>query len=253
MNQNDETDQEVGDYDNQHTRESTLSSDIEEDDLHHQQWVLRLCQVRQDKSLRNTMVPMPRKQSRTDTVIARPPLTNSHNLPTPMAPPLLNRQKSSLDNTLSESDRAPSTWALVLPNKSSGDPNIPQPKASCDQNVPQHQKATFGVAKRFMEDIIFTKTPWPILSDDKYSVVEDGWKLAIEAHDRQWAVAGAPLGTPSVCQLRSGPSLKVHPQTRAVLSLDFCSMLLSQSSGYLLPPKISIVETKDHNHLWSIG
>ena len=39
------------------------------------------------------------------------------------------------------------------------DQNIPQPKASSDQNVPQYQKATFEVAKRFMEAIVFMKTP----------------------------------------------------------------------------------------------
>jgi len=82
-------------------------------------------------------------------------------------PPLLKRQKSSLLNTLSESDRTPSVRALVLPIKAGGDQSIPQPKASSDQNIPQHQKTTFEVAKRFMEAIIFMKASWPILSDDK--------------------------------------------------------------------------------------
>jgi hypothetical protein len=49
-----------------------------------------------------------------------------------------------------------------------------------------------------MEAIIFTKTPWLILSDDKYSTVEDAWKLAIEAQEHQQALADAPAGTPSV-------------------------------------------------------
>ena len=97
-----------------------------------------------------------------------------------MAPPLLKRQKSSLLNKLSESDRAPSTQALPR-RKSSGDQNVPQPKASADQNVPQHQKATFEVAKRFMEAIVFKKTPLPILSNDIFSMVDEAWKLAIEA------------------------------------------------------------------------
>jgi len=162
-----------------------------------------------------------------------------------MAPALLKCQKSSLLDKLSESDRAPSTQALVLPNQSSGDQNSPQPKSSSDQNVPQHQNATFEVAKRFMEAIIFTKTPWPILSDDKYLMVEEAWKLAIEAQDRQQALAGAPVGTPSVCQLPGGPSIKIHPQTRQAVSLEFCSMLLHQIYGYWLPPKIYIVETDD--------
>jgi len=149
-----------------------------------------------------------------------------------MAPPLLKCQKSSLLNKLSESDRAPSAWALVLPNKSSGDQNLPQPKASSDQNVPQHQKGTFEVAKRFMEAIVFTKNPWPIRSDDKYSMVEEAWKLVIEAQDRQRAVAGAPVGTASVCQLPGGPSLKIDLQTLEAVSLEFCLMLLYQTYGY---------------------
>jgi hypothetical protein len=81
---------------------------------------------------------------------------------------------STLRNKLSESDRVPSNKALPL-RKSSGGQNITQPKASSDQNVPQHQNATFEVAKRIMEAIVFTKTPWPILFDNKYAKLEEGW------------------------------------------------------------------------------
>jgi len=55
-----------------------------------------------------------------------------------------------------------------------------------------------------MEAIVFTKTSWSILSHDKYPMIKGTWKLAIEAQDRQWTLAGAPEGTPSVCQLPSG-------------------------------------------------
>jgi hypothetical protein len=105
--------------------------------------------------------------------------------------------------------------------------NVPQPKASGDPNVSQHQKATFEVAKRFMEVIVFTKTPWPIISDEKYSMVEDAWKLAIAAQDCQRALAGAFVGTPSVCKLPSGPFLKINPQTRKAVSVYsvFCSSI----------------------------
>jgi len=74
-----------------------------------------------------------------------------------MAPPLLKCPKSALLNKLSESDCAPSALALPEP-QTSGDQNAPQLKASAYQNVPQHQKATFVVAKRIMEAIVFTKT-----------------------------------------------------------------------------------------------
>ena len=50
MYQDDETDQEIHDDDSEHTGESTISSNIEEDDLNHQQQVHHLGQVRRDKS-----------------------------------------------------------------------------------------------------------------------------------------------------------------------------------------------------------
>jgi hypothetical protein len=75
-----------------------------------------------------------------------------------------------------------------------------------------------------MEAIVLTKTPWPIISDEKYSMVDDAWKLAIEAQDHQRAIAGAPVGTASVCQLPGGPSLIIDPQTREAVSVysAFC-------------------------------
>ena len=78
-----------------------------------------------------------------------------------------------------------------------------------------------------MEAIVFTKTPWPIISDEKYSMVDEACKLAIEAQDRQQALAGAPVGTPSVYQLPGGPSLKIDPQTREAVSVYsvFCSSI----------------------------
>jgi len=59
MYQDDETEQEIDDDDSEDSGESTLSSDIEEDDLDHQQEVLHLGQACQDMSLRTTRVPLP--------------------------------------------------------------------------------------------------------------------------------------------------------------------------------------------------
>jgi len=64
----------------------------------------------------------------------------------------------------------------------------------------------------FMQAIALMTTRWPILSDDKYLMVEEAWKLAIEAQNCQQALGGTPVGTPSVCQLPGGPSLKIDPQ-----------------------------------------
>jgi hypothetical protein len=136
---------------------------------------------------------------------------------------------------------------------SSWDQNAAKPKTSADQNVPQNQKATFKVAKRFIKAVVFTKTSSQILSDDKYSMVEEACKLAIEDQDHQRPLAGAPGGTPSVCQLPGGPSLKIDLQTREAVSLEFCSMLLSQTCRYWLPPKIYIVDTEDGYRSWTVG
>jgi len=240
LKQRDDTDQDIGDDEREgesdDTRESTASSDIEDHHLGHEQEVLLLGQVRREKSFRTKRVPLQKKQSRADTVIACPLLPNSRKPPGSMAPRLLKCQKSALFNISSESDRAPSTQALPQP-KSSGDQNAPQPKAGADQNIPQHQKATFEIANRFMEAIIFTKTPLPILSDDKYSMVKEAWKLAIEAQDHQRALAGAPVSTPSVCQLPSSPSLKIDPQTPEAVSLEFLSMLFYQIYDVDYAPK----------------
>jgi len=205
----DDTDREIGENECEDLGESTLSSDIEEDDLDNQQEVLHLDQARCDKTMRTTNVPPPKKWSRADTFIARTSLRNLRHPAGAMVQPLLNRQKSNI-NISRESDIV---QALPLP-KAGGDQNLPPQKpGGGDHNVPQHQKATFEIVKRFMEAIVLTKTPWPISSDEKYSMVDEAWQLAIEAQDRQRALAGAPVGAPSVCQLPGGPSLKIDPQT----------------------------------------
>jgi hypothetical protein len=50
-----------------------------------------------------------------------------------------------------------------------------------------------------MEAIIFGNAPWLIISVEMYSMVDNSWKLAIEPQDHQQVLAGAQVGTPSVC------------------------------------------------------
>jgi hypothetical protein len=95
-NQDDKTNQQVGDDHSEDTRESTSSSDIIEDDLDHGQKVLDLGQVHWNKSLRTTIIRLPNKESFADTVIAHPPLSNYENLPVAFEPPLHKSEKSSL-------------------------------------------------------------------------------------------------------------------------------------------------------------
>ena len=167
LTQDDITDQGISDDQSDGPGESSLLSDIVEDNLDHQEEILLLGQARHDLLFRTTMVQLPKKFSHADTVIPHPPLPNSRDPAGAMPLPLLKRQKSTLLNKLSEFDCTLSTHALLL-RMTSGDQNIPQPNANADQNVPQHQKVTFQAVKTFMEAIVVTKTPWPRLSNDKY-------------------------------------------------------------------------------------
>jgi len=218
-----------------------LSSDIKDDDLDNQQELLQLDQGCRDKTIRTTKVPLPTKLNRTDTVIACTSLPNLRHPSGAIVPPLLKRKNSTV-NKLRQSEIVP---AQALPHpKAGGDKNAPQPKAGGDYSVHQQQKATFKVAKRFMEAILFTKTPRPIISDENYSMVDEASQLAIEAQHRQWVLAGAPVGTPSVCQLPGVPSLKIDPQTREAVSIYsvFCSSI---GLMMILNPKIYVVNTID--------
>ena len=80
-----------------------------------------------------------------------------------------------------------------------------------------------------MEAMWLTKTPWPILSDDQCSLVEDALKPAIKDQDCPWASAGAPIGTSSVSELPSRPSLKIDLQLQEAVSFGFSLVLLHQT------------------------
>ena len=175
-----------------------------------------------------------------DTVIARTALPHLQDPAGAIAPPLLKGQKSTI-NIIRKSDVIPAQALPLL--KVGGVQNVPQPKAGRDHNVPQHQKGTFEVAKRFMEAIVLTNSPCPIISDEKYSIVDEAWKPAIEAQDRQQAIAGAHVGTPSVCQLPGGPSLDIDLHTRETVSVY--SVCCSSIGLMMITPEISIVKTKD--------
>jgi hypothetical protein len=141
----------------------------------------------------------------------------------------------------------------VLPLcKAGGNQNVPQPKTSGYHNVRQHREATFEVASQFMEAIVFTKTPRKIISNEMYSMVDEAWKLAIEAHDGQRVSAGALVGAPSMCQLRGGPSLEIDQQTRVRVSV-YSVCCSSFGLMMILNLETYIVRTKDSYHLRAFG
>jgi len=98
--------------------------------------------------------------------------------------------------------------------------------------MPQHEKATVEVAKWLVAATILTIPPWPISSDEKNSIVEEASKLAIQAQNRRKALAGAPVGRPSVCQLASSPSLKIDSPIQDAVSLEFCLLDLLSDLRY---------------------
>jgi len=112
----DDIDREISNDESEDPGESTLLSDIEGDYLDIWQEVLHLDLARCDKTIRRTRVPLPKKWSRADTVIARARLPNQWHTAGAIAPPLLKHQKSVI-NISRESDVV---QALPLP-KAGGD------------------------------------------------------------------------------------------------------------------------------------
>jgi hypothetical protein len=78
----------------------------------------------------------------------------------------------------------------------------------------------FAVAKQFMEAIVFTKTQWSIISDGKYSMVDEACQLTNDAQDRKRALPGAQIGAPSGCQLPGGQYPKIYPQIQEAVSVN---------------------------------
>ena len=151
-------------------------------------------------------------QSCPDTVVACPLVPNSWRPLGSMEQILLKCQTSALGHNLCKCNCVPSAQAL-LEFKSSGDHNAPQSQASADQNVPQHQNGAFEVGKRFMETVVFTKTPLQIFSNHKHLIIEDASNCAAEGPNCQRALAGTPVVIPSVCQLPSSSTHKIDLQT----------------------------------------
>jgi len=89
-----------------------------------------------------------------------------------------------------------------------------------------------------MKAIVFPETPLPIISDEKYTMVDKAWHLAIEAQDQQRASAGAPVGAPSVRQSPGGPCLTMDPQTREAISVYFVFCSSIGLVMILIPKKI---------------
>jgi hypothetical protein len=92
MPDDNDTDQEISENESEDLGEFSSSSNIQDDNLDTLQGVLHLDQAHRDKTIRTTRVPLAKKRSRADTVIARTSLPNLRHPAGAMAPPLLKCQ-----------------------------------------------------------------------------------------------------------------------------------------------------------------
>jgi len=78
--------------------------------------------------------------------------------------------------------------------------------------------------------------------DDKYSMFEKAWKLAVEAQHYQWALAGAPVETSPACWLPSSPSSIINPHTPNAVSFQFCLLLIYQIYNIDYAPQYTLLK-----------
>jgi len=215
LQDDDDPDWQINKMKNKATEVFSLSFDIEEHDLGNLLAIAHLHQACGDITVHTTRDPWPENRSRADTFIANTSLSNLRHLAGAIGPPLLKHPGSTI-NISRESDVIP-TQALPHPI-TGGDQSLPQPKASGDYNIPEHQQGTFVVAKQFRQAFEFKQTPWGLIYNEEYSMVDEAWKLVIQTQDHQKPFAGAPVGTPSGCQLRGGPPVQIDLQTREAVN-----------------------------------
>jgi len=91
------------------------------------------------------------------------------------------------------------------------------------------------------------------MTSDKYRMVEEAWEPASGAHNHQRTLAGAPVGTQSVCLLPCRPSLKIDWQTREAVGLEFCVMLLSCIYDIDYAPKYTKLKLKISACQWQLA
>jgi len=106
-----DTDPEIADADSADPGKSTMSPNIQDDDLYNPQELLHLHQAPRDKTKRTTMVLLAKKWRHANIVITGTSLRNLRHLAGAIASPLLKCQNSTI-NILRKSDFEP---ALVLP------------------------------------------------------------------------------------------------------------------------------------------
>jgi len=93
----DDTDRDISNDDMDDPGESTLPSEIEEDDLDNLQEVVHLHQARHDKTLQNIRVSLPTTRSCADTVIAHTRLPNLRHPVRAQSPALPKCQESTMN------------------------------------------------------------------------------------------------------------------------------------------------------------
>lgn len=134
LKQDNDTYQEIGNGKSEGTRESTLLSEIQVDNLNYEVEVLLLGHTCRVNLIWPTRVPLRMKWSHGIRIIALPWHPRSRNSARVTAPPSLTHHMSPLLIKLSESDHAPLTQVLLLP-KYCAVQNVLHPKTGGDQTI----------------------------------------------------------------------------------------------------------------------
>jgi len=142
-----------------------------------------------------------------------------------MTQTLLEHKKWTVIDKLSDSDYTQPTQGHLLP-KSSGDQNAPQPKASGYHNLPKHPRATFQVTKGFMHAFISMKPPWAVISYEKYLMVEEPRRLAIDGQHCHCPWTCTPEGTLYVSRIPGSLPFNMRPHPGEAIRCDICFTLL---------------------------
>jgi len=244
MNKDNDTDQEIRDDDAAEAGQSTFSSDIEEDNLHNHQEVFCLGLEYRDKSYElqrfhyERTGPMPilslhalhlqipeiylrQWYNHCSTAKSHPPSTNC---------PCLNM------------NHLPGHWSF--PTSPVETRLLSNLRPVVIRTFPNTKRLLHGSEKvhegnRILEACLANNIWWQVLNNWRSFETSD-WGSGSSA-----GISRCTSRYSMFCQMPSGPSLRIDPHTREAVSPQFCLILLYQTYGYWLPPKIFIVNTED--------
>jgi hypothetical protein len=96
--------------------------------------------------------------------------------------------------------------------------DAPEPKSRAnDDQVPNHNRSAFKLAKDFLKCRLFTESPWPACHEDEFDLVERAWVDALGCMSTQQRDAGLLGASSQVWGRDGGPSRYIDSVTRGVV------------------------------------